>query len=229
MTRRSTGLCLGLVAALILAMCAATAVGQVSLGGPDAPPAPDPAPAPAPAPRAPAPQPSEPSSPSADEPSGPSPAELRAERQAELAKQRREAQARREAELQRQRELALQRKREAEARRLAAIEAQAAAERRERQEAALAASRELEASSGGADALPSASDGDNGSGSWRLVAIALLVVAGITGTLSLFPTAARRYDIQGTRGVALLTRHRLELGTLCVGTLATLLLVQLLT
>ena len=62
-----------------------------------------------------------------------------------------------------------------------------------------------------------------------MVAIALLVVAGITGTLSLFPTAARRYDMQGTRGVALLTRHRLELGTLCVGTLATLLLVQLLT
>jgi hypothetical protein len=224
-TKRFTGPRLYLVAALILAMSAATAVGQVGLGGPDAPPAPDPAPAP----RVSTPAPSAPSPPAAEEPSGPSPAELRAQREAELAQQRREAQLRRQAELRRQRELALEREREAEARRLAAIERQEAAERRERQEAALAASRELEASRGNADALPSASGGDNGSGSWRLVAIALLVVAGITGTLSLFPTAARRYDMQGTRGVALLTRHRLELGTLCVGTLATLLLVQLLT
>jgi hypothetical protein len=217
------------VAALILAMGAATAAGQVSLGGPDAPPAPDPAPAPAPAPRAPAPQPSTPRAPAAEEPSGPTPAELRAERRAEVAQQRREAQLRRQAELRRQRELALERKREAERRRLAAIERRKAAERRERQEAALVASRELEANRGNADALPSASSGDSGGGNWGLVAIALLVVAGITGTLSLFPAAARRYDMQGTPGVALLTRHRLELGTLCVGTLATLLLVQLLT
>ena len=229
MTKRLTGVPLCLVAALILAMCAATAVGQVSLGGPDAPPAPDPAPAPAPAPRVSTPPSSSPSSPAADKPSGPSPAELRAEREAKLAQQRREAQLRRQAELRRQRELALQRKREAEARRLAAIERQQAAERHKRQEAALAASRELEASRGGANALPSATGGNNGRGSWGFVAIALLVVAGITGALSLFPTAARRYEMQGTRGVALLTRHRLELGTLCVGTLATLLLVQLLT
>ena len=226
MTRRPTGLLLGLVAALILAMGAVTAVGQVSLGGPDAPPAPDPAPAPAP--RAPSPAPSSPSPPAAEEPSGPTPAELRAERQAELAQQRREAEQRREAREQRKREAALEAKREAERKRLAAIEAKEAAARHARQEAALAASRELEAARGNADALPSASGGDSG-GSWGLVAIALLVVAGITGTLSLFPTAARRYDMQGTRGVVLLTRHRLELGTLCVGTLATLLLVQLLT
>lgn len=224
MTKHLTGLALCLVAALILAMSAATAVGQVSLGGPDAPPAPDPAP------RVSTPAPSSPSSssPSTAEPSGPSPAELRAERKAELAKQRREAELRHQAELRRQRELAAQRRREAEARRLAAIERQEAADRHQRQEAALAASRELEASKGGASALPSATGGSSG-GNWGLVAIALLVVAGITGTLSLFPTAARRYDMQGTRGVALLTRHRLELGTLCVGTLATLLLVQLLT
>ena len=225
MTKRFTWFPLGLVAALILAMCAATAVGQVSLGGPDAPPAPDPAPAP----RVSTPAPSAPRSPAVQQPSGPSPAELKAQREAKLAQQRREAEQRHQAELRRQRELALQRKQEAEARRLAAIERKAAAGRRQRQEAALAASRELEASRGSADALPSASGGNNGSGSWGLVAIALLVVAGITGTLSLFPTAARRYDMHGTPGIALLTRHRLELGTLCVGTLATLLLVQLLT
>ena len=169
------------------------------------------------------------SSPSTQQPSGPTPAQLRAQRAAALAQQRHQAQLRRQAELQRQRELALQRKREAEARRLAAIQRKEAAQRLQRQEAALTASRQLEASRGGASALPSATAGSNGSGSWGLVAIALIVIAGITGTLSLFPAAARRYEMQGTRGVALLTRHRLELGTLCVGTLATLLLVQLLT
>ncbi len=228
MTKRFTGVLLCLVAALILAMSAATAVGQVSLGGPDAPPAPDPAPAPAPHVSTPAPSaPS--SSPSTAKPSGPTPADLRAQRAAALAQQRRDAELRRQAELRHQRELALERKREAEARRLAAIQRKEAAQRHQRQEAALAASRELEASRGGASTLPSATSGGGGQGGWGMVAIALLVVAGITGTLSLFPTAARRYDMQGTRGVALLTRHRLELGTLCVGTLATLLLVQLLT
>ena len=54
------------------------------------------------------------------------------------------------------------------------------------------------------------------------------MIAGISGILSLFPAAARRYDFGGHRGVVLLTRHRLELGTLCIGTLAMLVLVQVL-
>ena len=46
--------------------------------------------------------------------------------------------------------------------------------------------------------------------------------------LSLFPAAARRYDFGGHRGVVLPTRHRLELGTVCIGTLAMLVLVLVL-
>jgi hypothetical protein len=50
----------------------------------------------------------------------------------------------------------------------------------------------------------------------------------VTGVLSLFPAAARRYDFGGHRGVVLLTRHRLELGTVSIGTLAMLVLVLVL-
>ncbi|HSJ73894.1 MAG TPA: hypothetical protein VK904_06220, partial [Miltoncostaeaceae bacterium] len=81
----------------------------------------------------------------------------------------------------------------------------------------------------GAAVITPTSEDDGGSGAgWTLLAIGLLVVAGVSGVLSLFPVAARRYDIGGYRGMALLTRHRLELGTLSVGTLAMLVLVQLL-
>lgn len=73
---------------------------------------------------------------------------------------------------------------------------------------------------------PVQSSGD--SALWTGLAVALLAVAIVTGSLSLLPTAARRYDIPQHRGLALVTRHRLELGTLCFGTLATLALIQIL-
>lgn len=221
---------LALVAVLALSVGAGTALGQIGLGGPDAPPAPDPAPS-APAPRPSTPAPSGPSRapnpPAAQQPSGPTPAELAAQRRAEREQQARQAELRRQERERAKQALIAKRKAEVERARLAAIERRQEVERQRRQEAAVAASRALEANRGAGQAI--AADDSSGGGRWRALAIALLVVAAVTGALSLFPTAARRYDIQANRGMALLTRHRLELGTLCVGTLATLALVQLLT